>query len=64
MATSSISKNFIISGNEQVKRFIDAVESSANNRPIHTSVAAKELTNTDDIIKLMKKRKEANVTNR
>ena len=61
MATSSITKNFVISGQKQVEMFVDAIEASANNRPIRIPVAARELTDTDDIIKLMEKRKKANV---
>ena len=61
MATSSITKNFVISGQKQVEMFVDTIEASANNRPIRVSVAARELTDTDDIIKLMEKRKKANV---
>ena len=40
MATSSITKNFIISGQKQVEMFVDAIESSANNRPVRVPVAA------------------------
>ena len=61
MATSSITKNFVISGQKQVEIFVDAIEASANNRPIRIPVAARELIDTDDIIKLMEKRKKANV---
>ena len=61
MATSSITKNFVISGKKQVEVFVDAIERSANNRPVRVPVAAKELTDTNDIIKLMEKRKKANV---
>ena len=61
MATSSITKNFVISGKKQVDVFVDAIERSANNRPVRVPVAAKELTDTNDIIKLMEKRKKANV---
>lgn len=61
MATSSITKNFVISGQKQVETFVDAIEASANNRPIRIPVAARELTDTDDIIKLMEKRKKANI---
>ena len=32
MATSSITKNFIISGQKQVEMFADAIEASANDR--------------------------------
>ena len=61
MATSSITKNCVISGKKQVEVFVDAIERSANNRPVRVPVAAKELTDTNDIIKLMEKRKKANV---
>ena len=61
MATSSITKNVVISGKKQVEVFVDAIERSANNRPVRVPVAAKELTDTNDIIKLMEKRKKANV---
>ena len=40
MATSSITKNFIISGQKQVEMFVDAIENSANNRPVRTPVSA------------------------
>lgn len=64
MATSSITKNFIISGQKQVETFVDAIEASANNRPVRTPVAARELTDTDDIIKLMERRKKAHIAKR
>lgn len=64
MATLSITKNFVISGQKQVEMFVDAIESSANNRPVRVPVAARELTDTNDIIKLMEKRKKANVAKR
>ena len=64
MATSSITKNFVISGQKQVEMFVDAIESSANNRPVRVPVAARKLTDTNDIIKLMEKRKKANVAKR
>ena len=62
MATSSITKNFVIAGQQQVEMFVDAIEASANNRPVRTPVAARELTDIDDIVKLMEKRKKTNVT--
>ena len=64
MATSSITKSFVISGQKQVEKFVEAIEASANNRPNRISVSARELTDTEDIIKLMEKRKKANVNNR
>ncbi|MDE6232525.1 MAG: hypothetical protein K2M60_04155 [Lachnospiraceae bacterium] len=38
MATSSITKNFIISGEKQVKMFADAVEASVNDRTPHVTI--------------------------
>ena len=46
MATSSITKNFVISGQRQVEMFADAIEASAND--------------PKDIAKFMQKRKKAN----
>ena len=43
MATSSITKNFVISGKEQVEMFVNAIEESAKNRPVHIPVAAREI---------------------
>ena len=43
MATSSITKNFVISGQKQVEMFVDAIESSANNRPVRTPVPARQI---------------------
>lgn len=60
MATSSITKSFVISGQKQVEKFVEAIEASANNRPSNISVSSKELTDSEDIIKLMSKRKKAN----
>ena len=36
MATSSITKNFVISGSEQMEMFVNAIEESAKNRPVRT----------------------------
>lgn len=60
MATSSITKNFVISGKEQVERFVNAIEESAKNRPVHTPVAAKEIKGEDELRKFMKEWKKAN----
>lgn len=59
MATSSITKNFVISGKKQVEKFADAIEASANNRPPRMHVNATFLTDPNDIRKLMEKRKNA-----
>ena len=44
MATSSITKNFVISGKEQVEMFVNAIEESAKNRPVHIPVAEREIS--------------------
>lgn len=64
MATSSRTKNFVISGQKQVEMFVHTIEASVNNRPIRIPVAARELTDTDDIIKLMEKRKKRILQNK
>ena len=61
MATSSITKNFIISGQEQVEMFADAVEASANDRTPRVPINVTYLQGEDEILKFMEKRKKANV---
>ncbi|MBD5450603.1 MAG: hypothetical protein HDR28_10730 [Lachnospiraceae bacterium] len=61
MATSSITKNFIISGQKKVEMFADAIEMSANNRPIRVPVDAKEITEEDELIEFMEKWEKMNV---
>jgi hypothetical protein len=57
MATSSITKNFIISGKEQVEVFVNAIEESAKNRPVHISVAAREIKGENELRDMMRLRK-------
>ena len=61
MATSSITKNFIITGQEQVEMFADAVEASANDRTPRVPINVTYLQGADEILKFMEKRKKANV---
>ena len=61
MATSSMTKNFIISGQEQVEMFADAVEASANDRTPRVPINVTYLQGADEILKFMEKRKKANV---
>ena len=61
MATSSITKIFIISGQEQVEMFADAVEASANDRTPRVPINVTYLQGADEILKFMEKRKKANV---
>ncbi|MCD8069471.1 MAG: hypothetical protein LUE87_11455 [Lachnospiraceae bacterium] len=60
MATSSITKNFVISGKRQVEMFADAIEASANDRPIRVPVAARELKGEEDLLWLNKIREKTN----
>ncbi len=60
MATSSITKNFVISGREQVEMFINAMEESAKNRPVRTPVAAKQIKGEAELRKFMKEWEKAN----
>ena len=63
MATSSITKNFVISGKEQVEMFVNAIEESAKNRPVHIPVAANEITDEAELVEFMAKWEKANVVN-
>ena len=60
MATSSITKNFVISGKRQVEMFADAIEASANDRPNRIPVVARQLKGKDDLMFLKMKREKAN----
>ena len=60
MATSSITKNFIISSEKQVEMFADAVEASANDKTPRVPINVTYLQGTDEILKFMEKRKKTN----
>ena len=64
MATSSITKNFVISGKRQVELFTDAIEASANNRPTRIPVSAREIKGEKELREFMKKRGKAYSKNR
>ncbi len=55
MATSSITKNFVISGREQVEMFVNAIEESAKNRPVHIPAAAREIKGETELREMMRK---------
>lgn len=57
MATSSITKNFVISGKKQVEMFVNAIEESAKNCPVQTCVAAREIKGENELRELMRLRK-------
>lgn len=56
MATSSITRNFIISGKKQVEMFADAIEASAQNRPAHIPVSATFIETEEELREFMKRR--------
>lgn len=64
MATSSITKNFVVSGARQVEMFANAIEESYQEsltRPQNTtSVRYRELRDPDEIKRLMEKWKRHN----
>lgn len=64
MATSSITKNFIISGQKQVEMFVEAVENSANNRPLRNPVSVHQIKGEAELRKFMEKRNKTNVSQR
>lgn len=64
MATSSITKNFIISGQKQVEMFADAIEASANDRTPRVPINVTYLQGTDNILKFMERRKKADATSK
>ncbi len=59
MATSSITKNFVISGQKQVEMFADAIEASANDRTPRVPINVTYLRRADEIVKFMEKREKA-----
>ncbi|MCM1048937.1 MAG: hypothetical protein NC433_10990 [Clostridiales bacterium] len=64
MATSSITKNFVISGQRQVEMFVNAIEESAKNRPERIPVAASEITDEAELLEFMEKWEKANGRNK
>ena len=62
MATSSITKNFVISGEKQVEMFADAVEASANDQTPRIPINVTYLHGADEILNFMEKRKKANAS--
>ena len=64
MATSSITKNFVISSAKQVEMFADAIEASANDRPVRVPVAARFIKGEAELIEFMEKKERAKGGNR
>ncbi|MCI9304935.1 MAG: hypothetical protein HFI28_00445 [Lachnospiraceae bacterium] len=59
MATSSITKNFVISGKDQVEMFVNAIEESAKNRPVRIPVAARFVRDDAELIEFLEKKEKA-----
>ncbi len=53
MATSSITHNFVISGDEAVQRFVDALDASEKDPEPPRSRVARELKDPQEIAELM-----------
>lgn len=59
MATSSITKHFVISGKEQVEMFVNAIEESAKSVTPKPSVQVTELRGEKEIREFLERRKKA-----
>lgn len=60
MPTSSITKNFVVEGHEQVEKFANAIEESCNDPRDPVSVNATRVRGIENVRKLMEKR-QANI---
>ncbi len=61
MATLSITHNFVISNPESVQRFVAAIEEAEYDRTPKRTLPGRQLTDADEILTLMAKRKKTNV---
>jgi hypothetical protein len=64
MATSSITKNFIVSGDKQVEMFANAIEESYQeylHRPPAKDLKITHLRGSDEVRKFMPKRNDGNI---
>ena len=60
MATSSITHNFVISNPNSVKHFIAAIDKADRDRTPKQTLPGRQLTNPQEILSLMSKRKKTN----
>lgn len=60
MATSSITHNFVISGEERVQRFIDALDEADKDREPKRSPVSRQLRDSREIAELMARWRENN----
>lgn len=63
MATSSITKNFVVSGDRQAEIFANAIEASANSETPPIRVSVTELHGMEAIKKFLERRKKAATAN-
>ena len=61
MATSSITHNFVLSNPNSVKRFIAAIDEADRDRTPKQTLPERQLTNPQEILALMSKRKKKHV---
>ena len=61
MATSSITHNFVVSNPNSVKRFIAAIDEAERDRTPKQTLPGRQLTNPQEILALMSKRKKSHV---
>ena len=60
MATSSITHNFVITDEKAVKRFIKALDEADRNRVPNPKVSGHLVTDPQEFMDLMAKRKKSN----
>ena len=61
MASSSITHNFVISNPDSVKRFVEAIDEADLDRTPKQTLPGRQLTNPQEILALMAKRKKKHV---
>ena len=61
MATSSITHNFVVSNPNSVKRFVAAIDEADRDRTPKQTLPGRQLTNPQEILALMSKRKRQHV---
>ena len=61
MATSSITHNFVVSNPNSVKRFVAAIDEADRDRTPKQTLPGRQLTNPQEILALMSKRKKSHV---
>jgi len=61
MASSSITHNFVISNPDSVKRFVEAIDEADCDRTPKYTLPGRQLTDPQEILALMAKRKKKHV---